>query len=60
MNVLVVLTAVAHPLDPSPTYAPRRVELVVSDGPPPGADDPCRLARPEVARAFENTERYFA
>jgi urea carboxylase-associated protein 2 len=59
MNVLVVLTAVAHPLDPSPVYAPRPVELVVSDGEPPAADDPCRLSRPEAARAFENTERYF-
>jgi hypothetical protein len=60
MNVLVVLTAVAHPLDPSPKYAPRRVELVVSDCAPPAADDPCRRSRPEAARAFENTERYFA
>jgi urea carboxylase-associated protein 2 len=60
MNVLVVLTAVAHPLDPSPTYAPRGVELIVSECLPPGPDDSCRLSRPEAARAFENTERYFA
>jgi uncharacterized protein len=58
MNVLVVLTAVAHPLDPSPVYAPRPVDLVVSEGAPPAADDPCRRSRPEAARAFDNTERY--
>ncbi len=60
MNVLVVLTAVAHPLDPSRSYAPRPVEVTVSDCAPPASDDPCRLSRPETARAFENTERYFA
>ncbi|HEY4011704.1 MAG TPA: urea amidolyase associated protein UAAP1 [Polyangiaceae bacterium] len=60
MNVLVVLTAVAHPLDPSPKYAPRSVELLVGECPPPTPDDPCRISRPEAARAFENTERYFA
>lgn len=59
MDVLVVLTALAHPLDPSPVYAPRPVEIVVSRGAAPGADDPCRNSRPETKRAFENTERYF-
>jgi urea carboxylase-associated protein 2 len=59
MDVLVVLTAVAHPLDRSPVYAPRPVELVVSESAEPAADDLCRLSRPEAARAFENTERYF-
>jgi urea carboxylase-associated protein 2 len=59
MNVLVVLTAVAHPLDPSAVYAPRPVELVVREGAAPGADDACRNSRAEAARAFENTERYF-
>ncbi len=59
MNVLVVMTALQHPLDPSTTYAPCPVELVVSRGRPPGQDDECRRARPEAARAFENTERFF-
>jgi uncharacterized protein len=59
MDVLVVLTAVAHPLDRSPAYAPVPVGLVVRGGDPPGVDDPCRTSRPEAARAFENTERYF-
>jgi uncharacterized protein len=59
MDILVLLTAVAHPLDPSTVYAPRPVEIVVSRGSAPGADDPCRNSRPEAKRAFENTERYF-
>jgi uncharacterized protein len=59
MNVLVVLTAVAHPLDPSTVYAPRPVELTLFEGAAPSADDPCKNSRPEARRAFENTERYF-
>jgi urea carboxylase-associated protein 2 len=59
MNVLVVLTAVAHPLDPSLAYAPRPIEIVVREGAAPAADDECRMSRAEAGRAFENTERYF-
>jgi urea carboxylase-associated protein 2 len=59
MNVLVVLTASPHPLDPARTYAPRPVELIVSRGDEPGIDDECRRSRPETVRAFENTERFF-
>jgi urea carboxylase-associated protein 2 len=59
MNVLVVLTAVAHPLDPSTAYAPRGVTLEVRRGDAPGPDDACRVSRAETRRAFENTERYF-
>jgi uncharacterized protein len=59
MNVLLVLAAVPHPLDPAATYAPRPVELLVRRGDPPGPDDACRVSRAETRRAFENTERYF-
>jgi len=59
MNVLVVLAAVPHPLDPARTYVPRPVELRIERGAPPGPDDPCRVSRAETRRAFENTERYF-
>jgi urea carboxylase-associated protein 2 len=59
MNVLVVLTANPHPLDPAPTYGPRPVELTVSRGDEPGVDDECRRSRAETVRAFENTERFF-
>ncbi len=59
MNVLVVLTTLAHPLDPGSTYAPVPVEVSVRRGEAPGPDDECRTSRPEAARAFENSERFF-
>jgi urea carboxylase-associated protein 2 len=59
MNVLVVLTAIAHPLDASPEYSAKPVALSVSSGDPPGPDDACRTSRAEATRSFENTERYF-
>ncbi|HEX3770001.1 MAG TPA: urea amidolyase associated protein UAAP1 [Polyangiaceae bacterium] len=60
MNVLVVLAAVPHPLDPATAYAPKPIYLEVAQGAAPGPDDPCRVSREETKRAFENTERYFA
>jgi len=60
MNVIVVLASAPHPLDPDPSYGPKRVKLTVYREDPPGALDPCRTSRPEAARAFENTERYWA
>jgi uncharacterized protein len=59
MNVLLVLNTCVHPLDPSPTYAPKPVHLAVWTSPPPGADDFCRNSRPENQRGFILTERYF-
>jgi len=59
MNVLVVLNTCPHPLDPSPRYAPKPVRLVLWRSDPPAADDVCRTSRPENARGFLNTERYF-
>ena len=60
MNVLVVLNTCQHPLDPSPTYAPKPVRLTIEKTPPPGADDFCRMFRGENQRSFTLTERYFA
>jgi uncharacterized protein len=59
MNVLVILNTCQHPLDPSPAYAPKPVQLSILRVPPPGAQDPCRLSRPENGRGFTLTERYF-
>ena len=59
MNVLVVLDTGQHPLDPNPRYAPKPVKFSVHTAAPVAADDPCRLSRPENARGFINTERYF-
>jgi urea carboxylase-associated protein 2 len=59
MNVLVVITAVAHPLDPSVEYQARPASISVLRGSAPGPNDECRHSRAEATRAFENTERYF-
>ena len=58
MNTLVVLNTCPHPLDPTPSYAPKPVGLEVLPGLPAGPEDPCRLSRPENVRAFINTENY--
>ncbi len=60
MNTLVVLNTCQHPLDPDPVYHPRNVKLEIFASPPPAKDDPCRTSRPENARAFTNTENYYA
>lgn len=58
MDTLVVLSNTPHPLDPSSTYRPPAVGLAVREGPPAGADDPCRLSRPENTRGFALTAAY--
>jgi urea carboxylase-associated protein 2 len=58
MDTLVVLSNTPHPLDPSPTYAPPTVELIISEGPAAQPDDPCRLSRPENGRGFALTAAY--
>ncbi len=59
MNVLTVLNGCPHPLDPNPVYAPKPVHLSVRRVAAPGADDACRVSRPENGRGFALTERYF-
>ncbi len=60
MDVLAVLSATPHVLDPSPVYRPGPLLVTVWQGPGPAADDPCRTASPEAARAFDNTDALFA
>jgi len=59
MNVLVVMSTCAHPLDPALSYPRKKVGVAVRKSAPPAADDLCRLSRPENARGFINTERMF-
>ncbi len=54
MDLLVALSNCPHPLDPSPAYAPGTVDIVRYQAKPVGADDLCRTASAEAARAFEN------
>lgn len=58
MNTLFVLTAIQHPLDPNPEYAPKPVKLELSEAQPEVADI-CRTACDENLRGFINTERFF-
>jgi urea carboxylase-associated protein 2 len=60
MDTLVVLSNTPHPLDPASKYDPPPVELTIAEGPAAGADDPCRLSRPENGRGFALTEAYVA
>lgn len=59
MNVLVVMSNCPHPLDPSPTYDPKPIRVIVWNSPAPAADDACRTANPEAIRGFQNTETVF-
>jgi uncharacterized protein len=59
MNVLVVLSACQHPLDPNAQYAPRPVQLQAWRCGTPNDGDYCRNFRPENVRGFYNTELLF-
>ena len=59
MNTLILLNTCQHPMDPDPVYASRPVKLTLKQVPAPGPDDSCRISRPENARGFTLTERYF-
>jgi urea carboxylase-associated protein 2 len=59
MNVLTIVNTCQHPLDPAPHYDPKPVHLEVHSVASVGADDPCRISRPENGRGFTLTERYF-
>ncbi len=54
MDLLVALSNCPHPLDPVPAYAPGAVDVVRYQAKPVNADDLCRTASAEAARAFEN------
>jgi hypothetical protein len=54
-----VLCTCPHPLDPSPSYAPKKLGIQILEAVAPGPDDLCRRSRPENERGFQNTERVF-
>jgi hypothetical protein len=58
MNTLVVLTAIQHPLDPNPEYAPKPVKLALSHAERDVAEL-CRTSCEENVRGFINTDRFF-
>ncbi len=59
MDTLVVLTALQHPMDPNPQYAPKPVQLSWSAVASDGISVLCRTSRPENGRGFHNTERLY-
>jgi urea carboxylase-associated protein 2 len=58
MNLIVVASNCAHPLDPSPSAG--TATLIKHRAPPPRSDDLCRTASPEAMRAFAFTDRLYA
>jgi len=58
MDTLVVLTALQHPLDPAPHYAPKPVQLGWMRAGPEVAQH-CRSSCAENGRGFINTERLY-
>jgi urea carboxylase-associated protein 2 len=58
LDTLIVLSNTPHPLDPSPTYAPRPVALEIRAVSAP-IDEHCRRHCPENERGFSLTERFF-
>jgi urea carboxylase-associated protein 2 len=59
MDTLVVLTALQHPMDPNPEYAPKPLQLSWHKVESDGISVLCRTSRPENARGFHNTERLY-
>ena len=60
MNVILVLSNCAHPLNPVRPAVSGPVTLVRHRAPPAAPDDACRTISPEIVRAFEFTDRLFA
>lgn len=59
MDTLVVLTALQHPMDPNPEYAPKPLQLSWHKVESDGISVLCRTSLPENARGFHNTERLY-
>ena len=57
LPLLATVVAVAHPLDPRPTYTATPLRVTAWRGEPAGPDDPIRIASPEGERAYLNTEQ---
>jgi uncharacterized protein len=60
MNVILVLSNCAHPLNPTRPSPARPVTLVRYRAPAAGVEDPCRTGSAEAVRAFAFTDRLFA
>jgi hypothetical protein len=59
MNVLLVVSAAPHPLDPKTLYSPAAVKLSAWHSGLADDDDACRNSCEQNQRGFINTERYY-
>jgi urea carboxylase-associated protein 2 len=59
MNTLVLLSNTPHPLDPTPKYTAKPVQMGVRRAEPVAADDACKKSCPENERGFALTDAYF-
>jgi uncharacterized protein len=59
MNTLVILNSCQHPMEAGTEYREVPVRLRLKRTAAPALDDVCRTFRPENARGFTLTERYF-
>jgi urea carboxylase-associated protein 2 len=60
MNLVLVLSNCAHPLDPARPAASESITLIRHRAPPPAQDDPRRTTSAEIIRAFEFTDRLYS
>ena len=60
MDLVLVLSNCAHPLDPARPAAGGPLTVVRHRAPPAAQDDACRTMSPEIARAFDFTDRLYA
>jgi uncharacterized protein len=60
MNLIIIASNCAHPLDPARPGATGPVTLIKHRVPAATAEDVCRTASPEAIRAFTFTDRLFA
>jgi len=58
MDTLVVLSTCPHPLDPSPEWSPKPIDLTIYRADPILPDDACLTSCPENGRGFANTAIY--
>lgn len=59
MDTLIAFSSAPHPLDPSPSYAPKKIGLAAWRSGPAAKDDFNRSFRPECARALHNADMYY-
>lgn len=60
VDLLLVVAASQHPLDPAQEWSPAPIDVSVHEHPAPDEDDPAWCHRPESRRALEASRRFLA